>query len=77
MCPGLFFTGYALFQIPSNLLLVRFGAPTWLAGAMALWGFLSAMQSLMRKAASFYVLRFFLGVVECSTFPGIWCAPGL
>ena len=62
--------GYALFQIPSNLLLVRFGAANWLAGAMAIWGMLSAMQALMRNAATFYVLRFMLGVVECGTFPG-------
>ena len=69
-CAGLFFTGYALFQIPSNLLLVRVGAPTWLAGEMAIWGALSALQALIRTAPQFYIIRFLLGVAECGTFPG-------
>ena len=63
--------GYALFQIPSNLLLVRFGAPTWLAGEMMVWGVLSALQALVRTAPQFYIIRFLLGVAECGTFPGV------
>jgi ACS family tartrate transporter-like MFS transporter len=68
---GLFFIGYALFEVPSNLLLLRFGARRWLARIMLTWGVLAASMMLVRSAWEFNVLRFFLGVAEAGFFPGV------
>ncbi len=68
---GLFFLGYALFEIPSNLLLVRFGAPPWIARIMVTWGLLSAGMMFVETPMQFYVLRFLLGVAEAGFFPGV------
>jgi ACS family tartrate transporter-like MFS transporter len=68
---GLFFLGYALFEIPSNLMLVRFGARKWIARIMITWGLLSAAMMLVSTPMQFYVLRFLLGVAEAGFYPGV------
>ena len=59
---GLFVLGYALFEIPSNLMLVRFGARKWIARIMITWGLLSTAMMVVATPVQFYVLRFLLGV---------------
>ncbi len=68
---GIFSLGYVIFGVPSNLLLERFGARRWLAWIMMTWGVLSASMMFIEGAASFYTLRFLLGVAEAGFFPGI------
>ena len=68
---GLFFIGYALFEIPSNLMLHRVGARWWLARIMVTWGLVSAATMLARGEISFYALRVLLGLAEAGFFPGV------
>ncbi len=68
---GIFFLGYALFQVPSNLLLVSFGARRWLALILFVWGLLSISMMLIRTPMQFYVVRFLLGVAEAGFYPGV------
>ena len=68
---SLFFVGYFLFEVPSNLALQRFGARRWIARIMISWGAMCVLMSLTRGPLSFYVLRFLLGVAEAGFFPGI------
>jgi len=68
---GLFFIGYVLFEIPSNLILARVGARRWIARIMVSWGLLSAATMFAKGARSFYLLRFLLGSAEAGFFPGI------
>jgi MFS transporter, ACS family, tartrate transporter len=68
---GIFFIGYFLFEIPSNLILERVGARVWIARIMITWGIISAAMFLVQGPASFYVLRFLLGLAEAGFFPGI------
>lgn len=68
---GLFFLGYALFEIPSNLMLVRFGARKWIARIMITWGLLSAAMMFVQTPLQFYVVRFLLGVAEAGFYPGV------
>jgi MFS family permease len=68
---GLFFIGYFLFEVPSNLLLHRLGARRWIARIMITWAVVSIATAWVRTPASFYVLRFILGVSEAGFFPGI------
>jgi ACS family tartrate transporter-like MFS transporter len=68
---GVFFLGYFLFQIPSNLVLARVGARRWIFFITALWGVMSSACALVQGPASFYVLRFLLGVAEAGFFPGV------
>jgi ACS family tartrate transporter-like MFS transporter len=68
---GLFFLSYAAFEIPSNLLLVRFGARRWIARIMVTWGLLAAAMMFVRTPMQFYVMRFLLGVAEAGFFPGV------
>ncbi|MBN3757381.1 MFS transporter [Paraburkholderia sp. Tr-20389] len=68
---GVFFVGYALFEVPSNLLLHRVGARLWMCRIMVTWGLVSAAMSLAHTATSFYALRFLLGVAEAGFFPGV------
>jgi ACS family tartrate transporter-like MFS transporter len=68
---GLFFVGYALFEVPSNLLLLRFGPKRWLARIMLTWGVLAAGMMFVRTPLQFNVMRFLLGVAEAGFFPGI------
>jgi MFS transporter, ACS family, tartrate transporter len=66
-----FFVGYALFEVPSNLALVRFGARIWIARIMISWGLLSAGMMFVEGTTSFYGMRFLLGVAEAGFLPGI------
>ena len=68
---GVFFVGYALCEVPSNLLLVRFGARRWIARIMITWGIISTAMMFVQGPLSFYVLRFLLGVAEAGFLPGI------
>ena len=68
---GLFFLGYALCEVPSNLLLMRFGAKKWLARIMFTWGLLAVAMMFVRTPLMFYVLRFLLGMAEAGFFPGV------
>jgi ACS family tartrate transporter-like MFS transporter len=68
---GVFFLGYCLFEVPSNLLLARVGARRWIARIMISWGVLAAALAFTRGPVSFAVLRFLLGVAEAGFFPGI------
>ena len=68
---GLFFIGYALCEVPSNLLLLRFGARRWLARIMMTWGVLATAMMFVRTPWEFYLLRLLLGIAEAGFFPGI------
>lgn len=68
---GLFFLSYALFEIPSNLLLVKFGARRWIARIMLSWGVIAAGMMFVRTPTQFYILRFLLGFAEAGFFPGV------
>jgi len=68
---GLFFIGYLLFEVPSNLLLERIGARATLARIMILWGLISAGMAFISTPMQFYVMRFLLGVAEAGFFPGV------
>jgi D-galactonate transporter len=68
---GIFFFGYFLFEVPSNLALERFGARLWIARIMLTWGVLSACMSLIWNEWSFLLVRFLLGAAEAGFFPGI------
>ena len=71
LAAGIFFLGYLLFEIPSNLALAKIGARRWLARIMVTWGVLAAACALAWDATSLIVLRFFLGVAEAGFFPGV------
>ncbi len=68
---GLFFVGYFLFEIPSNLILARVGARRWIARILVSWGAVAMAMVFVRGAASFYAMRVLLGVAEAGFFPGI------
>ncbi len=68
---GIFFLGYTIFEIPSNLALYRFGARRWIARIMITWGFASAATALATGPHSFYALRLLLGIAEAGFFPGV------
>ena len=68
---GIFFIGYFILEVPSNLALERFGARTWIARIMITWGLVSAAFALIGGPISFLVLRFLLGAAEAGFFPGV------
>jgi ACS family tartrate transporter-like MFS transporter len=68
---GLFFIGYALCEVPSNLMLLRFGAKRWLARIMFTWGLLAAAMMFVRTPLEFNLVRFLLGMAEAGFFPGV------
>ncbi|RDD70256.1 MFS transporter [Paracoccus versutus] len=68
---GLFFIGYFLFEVPSNLALERFGARIWIARVMLTWALISGAMAFVQGPTSFYILRFLLGAAEAGFFPGI------
>jgi MFS transporter, ACS family, tartrate transporter len=68
---GIFFIGYLLFEIPSNLVLERVGARRWIARIMLTWGIASACTALVSGPVSFYVVRFFVGAAEAGFLPGM------
>ena len=69
---GVFFFGYFLFEIPSNLLLHKIGARVWLARILITWGIVAALTGFARTASQLYTLRFLLGVAEAGYIPGIF-----
>ncbi|MGS0626089.1 MFS transporter, partial [Ralstonia sp. VS2407] len=68
---GIFFIGYVLAGVPSNLVLRRVGARAWIAIIMVVWGALSSALLCVKTPASFYTLRFFTGIAEAGFFPGM------
>ena len=68
---GIFFIGYAIFEIPSNLILHRVGAKIWLSRIMITWGIASASMMFTHNEMSFYILRFLVGITEAGFSPGV------
>jgi MFS family permease len=68
---GIFFIGYFFFEVPSNLLLKKFGARMWIARIMISWGVISACMIFVKGEWSFYAMRFLLGLAEAGFFPGV------
>src|SRR5215207_3919566 len=68
---GIFFIGYFLFEVPSNLILERIGARVWIARILIAWGIISTAMFLVQGPVSFYASRFLLGVAEAGFFPGM------
>jgi MFS transporter, ACS family, tartrate transporter len=68
---GMFFWGYFIFEVPSNVILEKVGARLWIARIMITWGILAGMTAMVTGATSFAVVRFLLGVAEAGFFPGI------
>jgi len=68
---GIFFLGYALFEIPSNVIMEKVGARRWIARIMISWGLISAAMAFVNSSTTFYILRFSLGIAEAGFFPGI------
>src|SRR5271168_857271 len=68
---GIFFLSYSVFEVPSGLMLYRFGARRWLARIMITWGFASAASAFVVGPNSFYAVRFVLGIAEAGFFPGV------
>lgn len=68
---GIFFWGYFMFEVPSNIILHKVGARIWIARVMVTWGIISAGMAFVDSPTSFYVMRFLLGAAEAGFFPGI------
>jgi len=68
---GIFFLGYCLFEVPSNILLARLGARIWICRIMLSWGIIASAMALVKTSAHFHVLRFLLGAAEAGFFPGV------
>ena len=68
---GLFFIGYFIFEIPSNVILTRVGARAWIARIMITWGIAAIAMMFVRGEKSFYTIRFLLGAAEAGFFPGV------
>ena len=68
---GLFFVGYILFEVPSNLILQKVGARIWIARIMITWGLISGATMFVTTPMQFYVMRFLLGVAEAGFYPGV------
>jgi MFS transporter, ACS family, tartrate transporter len=68
---GIFFFGYFIFEIPSNLLLHKIGAPIWIARILISWGIVAMLTGFVQTTVHLYVVRFLLGVAEAGYFPGI------
>src|SRR5690606_4585648 len=68
---GLFFVGYVIFELPSNILLHKFGARMWLARIMLSWGIITILTCLVQGETSFYIMRVLLGIAEAGAYPGI------
>lgn len=68
---GIFFLGYIAFELPSNLMLVRFGPRKWIARIMITWGVIAVATAFVTGATSLYVMRLLLGIAEAGFFPGV------
>lgn len=71
LAAGFFFIGYFIFEIPSNILLNKFGARVWLARILLTWGLMVVLTGFVQNATQMYIVRFLLGVAEAGFFPGI------
>ncbi|MBU9477680.1 MFS transporter [Burkholderia multivorans] len=71
LAAGLFYIGYLLFEIPSNMGMVRFGARIWMARIMVTWGAVTVALAAVQGTTSLYILRILLGVAEAGFFPGV------
>ncbi|MDR6867088.1 sugar phosphate permease [Microbacterium resistens] len=71
LAAGIFFIGYLLFEVPSNLLLERFGARKWIARIMVSWGIVAALTAFVQDSTQFTIARFILGIAEAGFFPGV------
>jgi len=67
---GIFFVGYVLFEVPSNIILERIGARIWIARIMITWGIFAALGAFVQTPTQFYIVRFLLGVGEAGFLPG-------
>jgi MFS family permease len=83
LAAGLFYIGYLVFEIPSNMALVRFGARKWIARIMLTWGIVTIGMAFVQDASQLYIARILLGLAEAGFSPGVylflayWCAPRL
>lgn len=68
---GIFFLGYFLFEVPSNIILHKVGARLWITRVMVTWGIIAGGMAFVESSTSFYAMRFLLGVAEAGFFPGI------
>lgn len=68
---GIFFIAYAIFEVPSNMMMERFGAKIWLTRIMITWGLVATAMAFVSSAEMFYALRFLLGVAEAGFFPAV------
>ena len=71
LAAGIFFWGYFLFEIPSNLILHKIGARFWIARILITWGIIATLTGLVQSASQLYIARFMLGLAEAGYFPGI------
>ena len=71
MGAGVFFAGYLMFEVPSNIVMLKVGARAWITRIMVTWGLISAGMMFVKSPVSFYLLRFLLGVAEAGFFPAI------
>jgi MFS family permease len=68
---GIFFVGYVLAEVPSNIIMTKVGARVWLSRIMLTWGVIAALTAFVPNLEMFYVMRFLLGLAEAGFFPGI------
>lgn len=68
---GIFFIGYFLFEVPSNVMLNRYGSRVWISRILITWGLVAVLTAFVQNATQLYILRFLLGVAEAGFFPGI------
>ena len=68
---GIFFIGYFIFEVPSNLIMEKVGARRWIARIMVTWGIISGAMMFVKSPGSFYTLRFLLGIAEAGFYPGV------
>src|SRR3954454_8477894 len=68
---GIFFVGYFFFEVPSNILMERFGPTIWITRIMLTWGLVVVLTCFVQSATHLYIVRFLLGVAEAGFFPGI------
>ena len=69
LAAGLFFLGYLMFEIPSNLILAKIGAKRWIPRIMLSWGLVSLLNAWIKGPGSFYAVRFLLGIGEAVSIP--------
>lgn len=68
---GIFFIGYFIFEVPSNILMQKFGARVWITRILITWGIISMATGFAQSANQLYIIRFFLGIAEAGLFPGV------